>query len=228
MYTCNIKIYLMEGIKVIITGATGMVGEGVLLECLLDVKIKEVLLVSRRQFDLTHPKLRQLLMSDFTKATEHADVLKGFDACFYCAGVSSVGMAEEKYHYITYETTLAFAEVLAKQNPNMVFVYVSGANTDSTESGRSMWARVKGKTENALLRLPFRDAYNFRPGIIKPFPGQKNVGLLLKIVAWIFPAILPSFSLELSQIGRAMINSVIAGYEKKILEIKDIRELASR
>ena len=219
---------MMDGLKVIITGATGMVGEGVLLECLNHAKIKEVLLVSRRQYDLTHPKLRQLLMGDFTKARDHADALLGFDACFYCAGVSSVGMAEEKYHQITYETTLAFAEVLANQNPNMVFVYVSGANTDSTESGRSMWARVKGKTENALLRLPFRDAYNFRPGIIKPIPGQKNVGLLFKILAWIFPVILPSFSLDLSQIGQAMINSVISGYEKKILEIKDIKALASR
>ncbi|MCB0646256.1 MAG: NAD-dependent epimerase/dehydratase family protein [Saprospiraceae bacterium] len=219
---------MMDGLKVIITGATGMVGEGVLLECLNDAKIKEVLLVNRRQYDLTHAKLRQLLMGDFTKARDQADALKGFDACFYCAGVSSVGMAEEKYHHITYETTLAFAKVLATQNPNMVFVYVSGANTDSTESGRSMWARVKGKTENALLRLPFRDAYNFRPGIIKPIPGQKNVGLLFKILALIFPVILPSFSLDLSQIGQAMINSVISGYEKKILEIKDIRALASR
>lgn len=138
--------------KVIITGATGMVGEGVLLECLQQELVKEILLVGRRHYDLNHPKVKELLVTDFLDIEPYADQLQGYDACFYCAGVSSVGMNEKDYTRITYDTTIAFAQVVLKKNPHMVFTYVSGQGTDSSESGRLMWARVKGRTENEIGR----------------------------------------------------------------------------
>ena len=213
-------------IKVIITGATGMVGEGVLLECLQNKAVTEVLLVSRRHYDGTHPKLKEILLPDFSGAQTIASRLQGYDACFYCAGVSSIGKSEMEYSRITYDTTLQFAKTLAGINPSMVFDFVTGAHTDSSEKGRLMWARVKGKTENDLMKLPFRGQYNFRPGFMKPVKGQKNVRWFFWPFIWIFPHLAPSQSLTLQQVGRAMIHTVTRGYHKQVLEIADIRELA--
>jgi uncharacterized protein YbjT (DUF2867 family) len=214
--------------KIIITGATGMVGEGVLFECLENPTVKEVLIVNRKHYDLQHPKLKELIVSDFTKLEGFENQLSNYDACFYCAGISSVGMNEDKYNYITYETTMAFAGQLVKLNPNMVFNFVSGGHTDSTEKGKIMWARIKGKTENALMKLPFKAQYNFRPGFMKPFKGQKNVKALFKPIIWLFPIILPKISLTLKQVGHAMINAVEKAYPKQVLEIEDIKILAAK
>src|SRR4051794_15855335 len=172
----------MAGLKVIITGATGMVGEGVLFECLRNVKVSEVLIVNRRHYEVNHPKLKELIVPDFFQLNKYASGLQDYDACFFCAGISSVGMNEDKYTRITYDTTLAFAKVLLAYNSNMVFTYVSGAATDSSERGRSMWARVKGKTENDLAKLGFKAEYNFRPGIMLPFDDQKNWKSIYKFI----------------------------------------------
>jgi uncharacterized protein YbjT (DUF2867 family) len=211
--------------NVIITGATGMVGEGVLLECLENSAVSKVLMVNRRPSHLTHAKLSELIIPDFTKPDNFANALRGYDACFYCAGISSVGMSEEKYTHITYTTTLAFAAKVAELNPGMVFTFVSGSQTN--ENGKMMWARVKGRTESALTKLPFKGVYNFRPGFMKPFPGQKNVKSFFWPFIWVFPLFFPKISLTLKQVGQAMINSVNKGYSKSILEIEDIKELAN-
>ena len=214
--------------KVIITGATGMVGEGVLFECLENPTVKEVLIVNRRHYDIQHPKLKELLIADFMKLAEFENQLSGYDACFYCAGISSVGLNEDKYNFITYDTTLAFAQQLLQFNPNMVFNFVSGSHTDSSEKGKVMWARVKGKTENALMKLSFKGQYNFRPGFMKPFKQQHNVKALFKPLIFLFPILLPKQSLTLKQVGQAMINAVTQGYAKQVLEIKDIKILAEQ
>ena len=213
--------------KVIITGATGMVGEGVLLECLENAAVQEVLMINRRPYLLQHPKLKELIVADFMNLQQHTDKLKGYDACFYCAGVSSVGMNEAKYAYITYDTTMSFANTLAAINPAMVFTFVTGSHTDSSEKGKIMWARVKGRTENALMRLSFKGVYNFRPGFMKPFKEQKNVKSLFKPIILVFPLLFPKQSLTLKQVGQAMINAVLKGYPKKVLEIEDIKKLAA-
>ncbi|RQO30822.1 epimerase [Taibaiella sp. KBW10] len=214
----------MKTLKIILTGATGMVGEGVLLHCLARPEIEEVLIINRKHLDIQHPKLKELLLPDFNKLEMLADQLKGYDACFYCAGISSVGMKEEEYNRITYETTLNFATALQKINPQMVFHYVSGAHTDS--NGKQMWQRVKGRTEEALMHLGFRGQYNFRPGFMKPVKGQKNVRWFFKPVIALFPLILPKQSLTLHEVGQAMINAVGKGYKSQILEISDIKALA--
>jgi uncharacterized protein YbjT (DUF2867 family) len=213
--------------KVIITGATGMVGEGVLFECLQNPKVSEVLVISRRHYELQDPKLKELIVPDFFQLEKFADEIKGYDACFFCAGISSVGMKEDKYTRITYDTTIAFAKALLTVNNNMVFTYVSGSHTDSTEKGTSMWARVKGKTENRLATLPFKAEYNFRPGAMLPFPGQKNWKAIYKFIVKIIKAISPGNVLTMQEVGRAMINAVSIGYPKQILEIADIRQLGN-
>lgn len=212
--------------KIILTGSTGMVGEGVLLECLENSEVSEVLSISRRPCRRTHPKLKEYIVSDFLKLDENDEKLKGYNATFYCAGISSVGMDEEKYTKITYDTTLHFAKMVLKQNPGMVFDYVSGSHTDSYEKGKLMWARVKGKTENDLIKLGFKAAYNFRPGFMKPVQGQVNVKWFFKPMVWFFPKIAPSQSLTLNEVGKAMIHSVTKGYPKSVLEIPDIKLLA--
>ncbi|WP_343320754.1 NAD-dependent epimerase/dehydratase family protein [Sphingobacterium multivorum] len=211
--------------KVIITGATGMVGEGVLLECLQNEKVTAVLSISRRTAAIQHPKLKELLVEDFTKLSLFRDAIAGYDACFYCAGVSSVGMKEDKYRYITYETTLAFAKSLLEINSEISFIYVSGGSTDSTEQGKVMWARVKGKTENDLAKLPFKKEYNFRPGAMTNVAGQKHANPFA-FVAKIIKFFAPSAVLSLHEVGRAMIHAVERDDVKNILEIKDIRALA--
>lgn len=212
--------------KVIITGATGMVGEGVLLECLKNPEVSEVLSVSRRHYDLSHPKLKELIVPDFTQLEDYTIQLTGYDACFFCAGISSVGMKEAEFERVTYNTTLAFARQLHKLNPELVFTYVSGTGTDSSEKGRLMWARVKGKTENDLIKLFGKNAYNFRPGIMKPTKGQKSIKPLYKILVPILLPFFPGKTLTLEQVGKAMINAAKAGYQKQVLEIKDIANLS--
>ncbi|SNR92694.1 NAD-dependent epimerase/dehydratase family protein [Flavobacterium sp. ov086] len=209
--------------KVIVTGATGMVGEGVLLECLENNTVKKVLMINRKPSPVKHPKLIELIVPNFMDLEAFDAQLTGYDACFYCAGISSVGMDEVKYTQITYDTTMSLASKLASLNPNMVFTYVSGSHTDSSEKGRVMWARVKGKTENDLIKLPFKGVYNFRPGFMKPFKGQKNVKTFLKPLIFLFPILLPTKSLTLKQVGQAMINVVEKEYSKNILEIDDIK-----
>jgi uncharacterized protein YbjT (DUF2867 family) len=216
-------------IKVIITGATGMVGEGVLFACLEHPDVKEVLIVSRKHYEAKHTKLKECIVSDFLNLNAYTEQLKGYNACFYCAGVSSVGMKEAEYSHITYDTTLHFAGKLAELNPGMVFTYVSGSLTDSSEKGSIMWARVKGRTENALMQLPFKKAYNFRPGFMKSTPGQKSIKMLYRIMMGLYPVLrllMPNQLLTLREVGLAMINCVLKGYPKQVLEIKDIRALA--
>jgi uncharacterized protein YbjT (DUF2867 family) len=216
-------------IKIIITGATGMVGEGVLFECLEHPDVTQILMVNRRPYPMRHPKLKECIVPDFFKLEAVADQLAGYDGCFFCAGISSVGMKEAKYTRITYDTTLHFAGELVRLNPDMVFDYVSGSLTDSSEKGRIMWARVKGRTENALMRLPFKGVYNFRPGFMKPTKGQKNIKSYYWLIGWLYPVLrflIPGQVLTLRVVGAAMINSVLKGYPKQVLEIGDIKELA--
>jgi len=216
----------MAGIRVIITGATGMVGEGVLFECLQNPSVSEILIVNRRHYECDHPKLKELIVPDFFQLQQFAESIKGYDACFFCAGVSSIGMKEHQYTVITYDITLSFAKTLLAHNPGMVFTYVSGSHTDSSEKGRVMWARVKGKTENDLMKLAFKKAYNFRPGVMQPFEGQKNWKSIFKLIVKVIKTVAPKKVLTMQEVGRAMINAVIFGYPKSILEVGDIRHLA--
>jgi len=207
-----------------------MVGEGVLLECLDNRVIDEVLSVSRKPSGITHPNLNEYIVTDFLSLKENDDRLRGYDACFFCAGVSSVGMKEDDYRRITYDTTMNFARAVGP-NPRMSFVYVSGSGTDSTEKGKVMWARVKGKTENDLMKLPFKQVFAFRPGFMKITKGQKHIPGFYKYVSWLFPFIklmVPNIIFTMSQIGKAMISAAHDGYEKNVIEVKDIKILADR
>lgn len=218
-------------LKVIVTGSTGMVGEGVLLTCLNSPEISDVLSVSRKPVGISHPKLQECLVQDFLHLEDFESRLTGYDACFYCAGVSSAGMTEETYTRITYDTAINFAVTVQRLNPNMVLTHISGLYTDGTEKGNVMWARVKGKAENALMRLPFRAVYNFRPGFMSPVKGQQHLKTLYRVLLTLTPLVrllFPAHLLTLDEVGRAMINAVLTGYEKQVLEIADIRKLASR
>jgi hypothetical protein len=215
--------------KVILTGATGMVGEGVLLECLDHLAIEQVLMVNRKPFSRKHHKLKECLIPDFLDLDAFISQLTGYDACFYCAGISSRGMSEVEYSHITYDTTLHFAKVLATLNRQMIFSFVSGSHTDSSGKGKIMWARVKGRTENALMRLRFKMEYNFRPGFMKPTPGQQNIKSYYEVIDQLYPllrVLLPHQVSTMREVGLAMINSVLKGYPSKILEITDIKALA--
>jgi uncharacterized protein YbjT (DUF2867 family) len=215
--------------KAIITGATGMVGEGVLLECLKAPDIEQVLVINRKPGGVSHPKLREILHGDFFNLLPIEQQLMGFDACFFCLGVSSVGMSKEEYRHVTYDLTLNVAQLLAKLNPATTFCYVTGAGTDSSEQGSVAWARVKGATENALIRL-FKRAYMFRPGFMKATPGQNNVKSYYTFIAWLYPigrALYPAGFCTLQEVGLAMIKAATKGYPKQILEVKDIVALAA-
>jgi uncharacterized protein YbjT (DUF2867 family) len=215
--------------KAIITGATGMVGEGVLLECLNHLDLEQILVINRKPGGVSHPKLREIICKDFFDLQPIEQQLSGFNACFFCLGVSSVGMSQEEYKHITYDLTLNAARVLVKMNPEMTFCYITGAGTDSSEQGRVAWARVKGMTENALLRL-FKHAYMFRPGFMKATPGQKNVKSYYKYIAWLYPigrALYPAGFCTLQEVGLAMIKAADKGYARQILEVKDIVALAA-
>jgi nucleoside-diphosphate-sugar epimerase len=214
--------------KVIITGATGMVGEGVLLHCLSNPDVEHVLIVNRRHADISHPKLKEIIHADFFNLAGLESQLSGYDACFFCLGVSSVGISQEEYKRMTQDLTLNFAELMVKLNPGMTFCYVTGAGTDSSEKGRMAWARVKGFTENTLIKM-FRNAYMFRPGFMKAVQGQKHLKNIYKFLEWIYPigkAIYPAGFCTLEEVGRAMVHAATRGYPKKVLEVKDIVELA--
>jgi len=216
-------------IRAIITGATGMVGEGVLLECLQHPDVEQVLLVNRKPGGVAHPKLKEIVHKDFFNLSPIEKELAGYNACFFCLGVSSVGMDKDEYRHLTYDLTMHFAQTLVRQNTNLTFCYVTGAGTDSTEQGSQAWARVKGATENALMRLPFKRAYMFRPGFMKATPGQKNVKKYYSFIDPLYPllrAVLPRYACTLQEVGEAMIKTVTQGYEKNILEVKDIVQLA--
>ena len=218
--------------KVILFGATGMVGQGVLRECLLDPGVASVLAVGRSPTGQRHAKLNEVVPDNFLDYSAIESQLTGCDACFFCLGVSSVGMDEERYRHLTYDITLAAARPLAKLNPRMVFVYVTGRGTDSTEQGRLMWARVKGKTENDLLKLPFRAAYMFRPAGIQPLHGIRSktawyqaVYVIAAPLLTLLNRIAPKYVTTTEQVGRAMIKVARDGYPKPVLESEDINRL---
>jgi uncharacterized protein YbjT (DUF2867 family) len=216
-------------ISVILTGATGMVGEGVLLECLADPRVARVLAVNRKPLGRVHPKLAEIVHADFHDLSTIERQLAGYDACFFCLGVSSIGMSEHDYRHVTQDLTTNFGRTLARLNPAMTFCYVTGAGTDSTGHGSVMWARVKGATENELLRL-FPRAVMFRPAMMRATAGQKNLKGWYRALAWIYPigrALAPSKFCTLQEVGRAMINAAAAGAPRHILEVPDIVELAA-
>jgi uncharacterized protein YbjT (DUF2867 family) len=219
--------------KVLLFGATGMVGQGVLLECLADPGVLLVLAVGRTPSGQKHAKLRELILTDMADCSPLEAQVQGFQACFFCLGVSSSGMSEEQYHRVTYDLTMAAAETLAKANPSLTFCYVSGAGTDSTEHGPTMWARVKGKTENALLRLPFKAAFMFRPAYIQPLKGVRSKTTLYRVLYAIVGSLHPLWKLlfpnsvtSTVNVGRAMIHVVQRGYPRPILESRDINALS--
>lgn len=206
-----------------------MVGEGVLYECLLHPKVDEVLSISRKPLGISHPKLKEIIHSDFYDLSIIEDRLRGYDACLFCLGISSVGISADDYYKMTYKLTMNVAETLSRLNPQMVFEYISGAGTDSSEQGRSRWARVKGKTENDLMKLPFKKVYAVRPGFIKPTPGLKNAKSFYKYINWLFPigrALYPKGFCTLQELGRAMIHVALEPFPKQVIEGKDIIELA--
>ena len=217
--------------NVIITGSTGMVGKGVLLECIDSPDVESILVINRSPVDVAHPKVKEIIHMDFFNLSAIRDQLSGYNACFFCLGVSSVGMKEAEYRKMTYDLTLGFAKALLLLNPDMTFCYVSGASTDSTEKGRSMWARVKGKTENDLLMLGFKSAYMFRPGYIHPMRGIKSKTPLYNafyaILKPLYPLLkrMPKYVTDNVTIGQAMIKVALHGYGKKILESIDINSV---
>jgi len=218
-------------IKAIITGATGMVGEGVLHECLLHPDVESVLVINRKPCGVKHEKLKEIIHKDFFDLSSIENQLTGYNACYFCAGVSSVGKNEAEFTLLTYDLTLNFAKTLLKLNPDMTFCYVSGTGTDSSEKGKTMWGRVKGKTENDLLKLSFKDAYMFRPGYIQPIKGLKNTKGPYKILAPFYPLwkfLFPKYLVRLEEIGNAMVNVTLFGSDKKILECKNIVRLSVR
>ncbi|HEU4720918.1 MAG TPA: NAD-dependent epimerase/dehydratase family protein [Gemmatimonadaceae bacterium] len=218
--------------NVLILGATGMVGQGVLRECLLDDGVARVVTLGRTATGQAHPKLREIVHADLLDLSPVQDRLGGLDACFYCLGASAAGLSEAEYTRINYATTLSVAETLVRLDPDVVFVYVSGAGTDSTERGRTMWARVKGRTENALLRMPFRSAYMLRPGLIVPMHGVKSKTRLYRafytVLAPVLPvlkALFPRSIITTEQLGRAMLRLARSGYPKPVLEAADLAVL---
>ncbi len=215
--------------KVIVTGATGMVGKGVLLECLDHPEVKEVMSISRRSLEMEHPKLKEMIHQDFMDFDSLKDQLKGYDACYHSMGVSSAGMKEELFTKLTYDISLNLAKAVLEMNPDAVFTYVSGQGTDSTEKGRTMWASVKGKTENDLLKLGFKAAYMYRPGGIIPLrgiePSSKLYRVLIKNLMWLIKLLKwmsPNSIVNTTQIGLSMINVTLNGYSKNILDPRDI------
>lgn len=219
--------------NVLLFGATGMVGDGVLHECLADSRVASVLAVTRSPVSVTHPKLREIRRKDFFDYRDLARDLEDIDACFFCLGVSSIGMKEQDYYHLTYDLTLSAAKALADAHPNATFCYVSGEGTDSSERGKRMWARVKGKTENALLALPL-DAYMFRPGFIRPRPGARSKTLWIRLAYAVLNPLYPVLSklapthmTTLDNVAHAMLAVADVGYEKRVLENADINAVGS-
>jgi uncharacterized protein YbjT (DUF2867 family) len=216
---------------VILFGATGMVGQGVLRECLLDPDVRRVVIVGRTPTGQQHPKIEEIVHGDLYDLSSIEAKLTGLDACFFCLGITSAGMSEEAYTRVTYDITMAAATPLARLNPSMTFIFVSGAGTDSTESGRTMWARVKGKTENALLRMPFKAAYMFRPGVIQPLHGIRSKTKLYQTLYTIMRPLLPllkrfpSAMTTTEQIGKAMLKVAKEGAPMKVLDTAAINRI---
>jgi len=215
--------------KVILFGATGMVGQGCLRECLLDASVESVLAVGRSPTGQRHAKLREILHDNFFDFSAIESQLAGLDACFFCLGVSSLGMSEERYRRLTYDITLAAAKTLSRLNPGMVFIYVTGRGSDSTEQGPLMWARVKGKTENDLLKLPFKAAYMFRPAAIQPLHGIRSktawvqgIYLVGAPLLALLNRVAPKYMTTTEQVGRAMIKVAREGFPRPVLESEDI------
>jgi uncharacterized protein YbjT (DUF2867 family) len=218
--------------KVILFGATGMVGQGVLRECLVDAGVERVLVVGRSPTGVQHAKLHEVLHDNFTDFSKIESQLRGYDACFFCLGVSSVGMEAERYRHLTYDVTMAAANTLVRLNPGMVFTYVTGRSTDSTEQGPVRWARVKGKTENDLLKLPFKAAYMFRPAGIQPLHGVRSKTAWVQAIYVVAAPLLsylartaPKYMTTSEQLGRAMIKVARDGYPKPVLESEDINAI---
>ncbi len=225
---------MLRAMKVIVFGATGMIGQGVLRACLFAPDVERVLVVGRAATGQKHDKLQELVRADLFDLAPIEAELTGWDACFFCLGVSSAGMKEADYARVTYDLTLAVAGTLARLNPRLTFVYVSGAGTDGSEKGRSMWARVKGKTENALLRLPFKAAYMFRPGFVQPQHGIVSKTRLYRVVyalaGWLYPlwkTLFPGFVTTTDNVGRAMLAVARRGAPAAVLENRDINAAAA-
>jgi len=220
--------------KVILFGSTGMIGQGVLNECLKDSQVESVLVVNRQSCKKRNPKLKEIIQPDFFHLSPISKELSAYDACFYCLGITSAGLSETDYHRNTYELTIKIAEEVLKANKELTFCYISGAGTDSSEKGKTMWARVKGKTENTLLKMPFKNAYMFRPGFIQPLNGIKSKTRLYNAMyAFFKPFYFMLIHLEgivtnTETLGKAMIIAASEGYNKKILESKDINEIVRR
>ncbi|QIL39117.1 NAD-dependent epimerase/dehydratase family protein [Pedobacter sp. HDW13] len=213
--------------NVIITGATGMVGEGVLMRCLESDQIDTILVINRKPCGYAHPKLKEIIHADFLDFSAIENQLSGYNACFFCLGISSVGVDADVYYKMTYTLTMHVAETLSKLNNNMTFCYVSGGGTN--ENGRLKWAQVKGKTENDLMKLPFDQVFNFRPGFIKPLPGQKYAHKFYKYINWMFPigrALYASGFCTMAELSNAMIHTLNHQNERRILEGKDIIAMA--
>ena len=208
-----------------------MVGEGVMHECLSNPEVEKVLVINRRSIGIIHPKLVEIIHQDFYNITPVEEQMTGYDACFFCLGVSSLGMKKPDYYRVTYILTMHFAERLAELNPGMTFCYISGAGTDGSEKGRINWARVKGKTENDLMKLPFKRVFAFRPGFLYPSKESKNIHgsyIIFRILYPVFRLLIPGYVSTLKELGLALINSCTKGYEKSVLEVKDIIVLAKR
>ena len=218
-----------EKIRVIITGSTGMVGEGVLHVCLQQPGVESVLAINRKPCGITHPKLKEIIHTDFYNLSALEDQLGGYDACFFCLGISSIGMKEPEYYKITYTLTMHVAETLCRINKDMTFCYISGAGTDSSEKGRSMWARVKGKTENDIMKLPFKAVYALRPGFIHSIKGLRHTHSFYKYIGWLFPigrALYPKGFCTMEELALCMIHLAQNGYSQKVLEGNNIIAVA--
>ena len=220
--------------RVILFGATGMVGQGVLRECLLDSEVESILAIGRSATAQPHEKLHEIALKDLANLSSVEGRLSGYEACFFCLGVSAVGMSEDDYRRVTYDLTLSVARTLVKLNPAMTFIYVSGARTDNTEHGRMMWARVKGKTENALLAMPFKAVYMFRPGYIQPLHGVRTktrwYGAMYAVVAPLYPVLKKLFPRSVTtteQVGRAMLSIAKTGAPQRVLESSDINAISN-
>lgn len=219
--------------KVILFGTTGMVGQGVLRECLIDPEVDQVLSVVRKSSGQSHPKLKEIVHDNFFDFSKIQNDLSNYDACFFCLGISSAGMNEQDYQRVTYDIAISAAQTLLKVNSGLTFIFVSGAGTDSAEKSRTMWARIKGKTENALLQMPFKAKYMFRPAFIRPLHGIVSKTKLYRIfyilMTPLYPLLnllLPRYVTTTEKIGRAMIKIAKHGASKNILENADINEIA--
>ena len=221
-------------IKAIITGSTGMIGKSLLLECLESPDVTSVLVINRQPVGLQHAKLTEIIHKDFFDLSPLKEHLTGFNTCYFCLGISAAGLSEDKYHRITYELTMNFAKTVLSLNPGIVFCYISAAGADSSEKGRIMWARVKGKTENALLAMPFKKAYMFRPGFIQPMKGVRSrtrlYNAIYAVLKYLYPLLkgLPQYVTSSDRLGQAMLKAVLKGYDQPILESKDINLLAAK